>query len=704
MSGGGARVRHDNNKCKLTKSVQRPHTPGKRSHEDRRANDFLEPLPISLFAVGQPRLCLRLALGSSGMFSLQRRWDEGPVAGTATVHRQRTASAAPPNVLPPNSAGTKVFLSNVPPHVKGEDIHNMCLNYGNIVNIEKANSRDPSSGQAFIVTTDSPDSAQSIVQNLNMIEYEGAYLKADFLAGDGRRRRGQRTGMAALTSIAGSNRQTDFPLRILVQSDMVGAIIGRQGSTIRHITQQTRARVDVHRKDNLGSLEKAITIYGNPENCTNACRKILEVMHAEASSTNKGSVVGGDENGTTGADATAQQQQHQHARDEEAGNTNDRVGSSCSEITLKILAHNNLIGRIIGKGGQTIKRIMSDTDTKITVSSINDISSFNLERIITVKGTIENMSRAEAQISQKLRQSYENDLQAMAPQSLMFPGLHPMAMMSTASMNYGNRQQALFNTSHTPFPYTGTLPAQTGPASETQETAFLYIPNSSVGAIIGTKGSHIRNIIRFSGAIVKIAQLESEKPVDPNCERKVTISGTAEAQWKAQYLIYEKMREEGFVVGNEDVRLTVEIHVPSAQVGRIIGKGGQNVRELQRVTGSVIKLSEQQSSPPAEGDETTVHIIGPFFSVQSAQRRIRAMVTLPPSSVIPPVTGARSRNVSQEGGVRSRRDGSATSLPGGAMTPQQQHQQQQHQQQSSQSSPSSQASSGQAQQQQQPQQ
>lgn len=93
-----------------------------------------------------------------------------------------------------------------------------------------------------------------------------------------------------------------------------------------------------------------------------------------------------------------------------------------SEICLKILAHNNLIGRIIGKGGNTIKRIMQETDTKITVSSINDISSFNLERIITVKGTIDNMSRAEAQISAKLRQSYENDLQAMAPQTMMFPG------------------------------------------------------------------------------------------------------------------------------------------------------------------------------------------------------------------------------------------------------------------------------------------
>ena len=85
-----------------------------------------------------------------------------------------------------------------------------------------------------------------------------------------------------------------------------------------------------------------------------------------------------------------------------------------SEISLRILAHNNLIGRIIGKGGTTIKKIMQDTDTKITVSSINDINNFNLERVITVKGSIDNMSKAESMISNKLRQSYENDLQAMA--------------------------------------------------------------------------------------------------------------------------------------------------------------------------------------------------------------------------------------------------------------------------------------------------
>ena len=48
------------------------------------------------------------------------------------------------------------------------------------------------------------------------------------------------------------------------------------------------------------------------------------------------------------------------------------------------------------------------------MSSLNDVSSFNMERVITIKGTIENMSRAEGMISAKLRQSYESDLQAMA--------------------------------------------------------------------------------------------------------------------------------------------------------------------------------------------------------------------------------------------------------------------------------------------------
>ena len=112
--------------------------------------------------------------------------------------------------------------------------------------------------------------------------------------------------------------------------------------------------------------------------------------------------------------------------------------------------------------------------------------------------------------------------------------------------------------------------------------------------ILGSKGSHIRNIIKFSGSSVKIASVEEEEASggsssnpasaaavpaaaglaatavagqDAIAQRRVTIVGAPEAQWKAQYLIFQKLREEGFTPGNnEDIRLTIEIMVPSAQV------------------------------------------------------------------------------------------------------------------------------------------
>lgn len=80
-------------------------------------------------------------------------------------------------------------------------------------------------------------------------------------------------------------------------------------------------------------------------------------------------------------------------------------------------------------------------------------------------------------------------------------------------------------------------------------------------------------------------------------------------------MIFDKLRDEGFVPATEEVRLTVEILVPSSQVGRIIGRGGSNVRELQRVTGSIIKLPTQGSTDGTE-DTTTVHIIGHFLATQ----------------------------------------------------------------------------------------
>ena len=101
-----------------------------------------------------------------------------------------------------------------------------------------------------------------------------------------------------------------------------------------------------------------------------------------------------------------------------------------------------------------------------------------------------------------------------------------------------------------------------------------------------------------------------------------------------QFWIYQRVCEQSYVYFDE-VRLVTEVAVPTKLVGRIIGKAGANVRELQRVTGASVKIPETAED---EADETIVRITANFHASQHVQARIRQLViqfnlqggTLPP--------------------------------------------------------------------------
>jgi len=107
-------------------------------------------------------------------------------------------------------------------------------------------------------------------------------------------------------------------------------------------------------------------------------------------------------------------------------------------------------------------------------------------------------------------------------------------------------------------------------------------------------------------------------------ERRVTITGTDQQQYKAQIWIFQRVSEHTHQFFDE-VRLCTEIQVPSKLVGRIIGKGGQNVRELQRVTGAQVKIPEDAATQD-ENEDTVVRIIGNFNASQAVQARVRQLV------------------------------------------------------------------------------
>jgi heterogeneous nuclear rnp K-like protein 2 len=72
------------------------------------------------------------------------------------------------------------------------------------------------------------------------------------------------------------------------------------------------------------------------------------------------------------------------------------------------------------------------------------------------------------------------------------------------------------------------------------QTQNISIPSDMVGCIIGRGGSKISEIRKTSGARISIAKA----PHDDTGERMFTITGSASANEKALYLLYENLEAE----------------------------------------------------------------------------------------------------------------------------------------------------------------
>ncbi|XP_066097160.1 insulin-like growth factor 2 mRNA-binding protein 2 isoform X4 [Saccopteryx bilineata] len=481
----------------------------------------------------------------------------------------------------------KIQIRNIPPHLQWEVLDGLLAQCGTVENVEQVNTDTETA--VVNVTYATREEAKIAIEKLSGHQFENYSFKISYIPDEEvsspsppqRAQRGDHSSREQGHAPGGSSqaRQIDFPLRILVPTQFVGAIIGKEGLTIKNITKQTQSRVDIHRKENSGAAEKPVTIHATPEGTSEACRMILEIMQKEADETKLSSNM--SSNSLLACKITAEKF------------TNNMETPGSEDIPLKILAHNGLVGRLIGKEGRNLKKIEHETGTKITISSLQDLSIYNPERTITVKGTVEACANAEIEIMKKLREAFENDMLAVNTHSGYFSSLYPPHQFG-------------------PFPHHHSYPEQ--------EIVNLFIPTQAVGAIIGKKGAHIKQLARFAGASIKIAPAEGPDV----SERMVIITGPPEAQFKAQGRIFGKLKEENFFNPKEEVKLEAHIRVPSSTAGRVIGKGGKTVNELQNLTSAEVIVPRDQT--PDENEEVIVRIIGHFFASQTAQRKIREIV------------------------------------------------------------------------------
>ncbi|XP_029938156.1 insulin-like growth factor 2 mRNA-binding protein 3 isoform X1 [Salarias fasciatus] len=508
--------------------------------------------------------------------------------------------------VPKRQRSCKLQIRNIPPHMQWEVLDGMLAQYGPVESCEQVNTDTETA--VVNVRYAAKEHARLAWEKLNGSVIENYTVKVSYIpdetaAPEGPSAGGRRGFNARGPPRAGSpglgtrpKVQSDIPLRMLVPTQFVGAIIGKEGATIRNITKQTHSKIDIHRKENAGAAEKPITIHSTPEGCTKACRTIMEIMQKEAVDT-----------------------------------------KFTEEIPLKLLAHNNFVGRLIGKEGRNLKKIEQDTGIKIYISSLQELTVYQLERTITIKGSIDACSRAQEEVMKKIRESHDSDMAAMNLQSNLIPGLNlnALGLFSGApgmgpSMSSGPPPGAhggcpSFGCS----PYEGEGPfwasmlsasSQPFAGHPESETVHLFIPALAVGAIIGKQGQHIKQLSHFAGASIKIAPAEG---MDAK-QRMVIIVGPPEAQFKAQCRIFGKLKEENFFGPKEEVKLEAHIKVPSFAAGRVIGKGGKTVNELQNLTCAEVVVPRDQT--PDENDQVIVKISGHFFACQLAQRKIQEIL------------------------------------------------------------------------------
>ncbi|XP_067879035.1 tudor and KH domain-containing protein-like [Heterodontus francisci] len=145
----------------------------------------------------------------------------------------------------------------------------------------------------------------------------------------------------------------------------------------------------------------------------------------------------------------------------------------------------------------------------------------------------------------------------------------------------------------------------------------MRVPRDAVKIIIGRQGSTIKQLRKETGARIEVEDSEETGGYEGPAERVLTVVGSPVQVCKAKVAIHQLLADS--------MKITEELHVPHRAVGRIIGRGGESIREICRTTGAKI-VCEKETSEQILDTRRSVKISGTKQEVASARALIVAKV------------------------------------------------------------------------------
>ncbi|OJD17324.1 hypothetical protein AJ78_02562 [Emergomyces pasteurianus Ep9510] len=280
-----------------------------------------------------------------------------------------------------------------------------------------------------------------------------------------------------------------------------------------------------------------------------------------------------------------------------------RRAGSIDDNVETISVESSLVGLIIGRQGESLRRIEADTGTRIQFLDNADPSSS--VRLCKITGSRAARGDAKAEITRMISES--------------------------SASRSGTRPD---RPGHMP-------PRDTSqPALDDEDAVRIMVPDRTVGLIIGRGGETIRDLQERSGCHVNI--VNENKSI--NGLRPVNLIGSPEATERAKNFILEIVESDTRQLANPTQReprpayggdpsggaagaekVNDMMFIPPDAVGMIIGKGGDTIKEMQAVTGCRINIQ----SPVGRDAEREVTLVGSRGAIEEAKRMIMEKIDSP---------------------------------------------------------------------------
>lgn len=259
---------------------------------------------------------------------------------------------------------------------------------------------------------------------------------------------------------------------------------------------------------------------------------------------------------------------------------------------------NKVVGTVIGKGGEKVKRVREESGCHITFS---DNHPGVVERVLTITGEVANVNEACRHVVTQL----EHDAAA---------GAHGQHVQEQTQ----------------------------GPIGENKLTVKVLVPSSQAGAIIGKGGSQLDSMRKSTDCGMQVSQ----EVLGRSTDRPLTLTGTAAGiiaclalvaqvlhttplrageqpyipqQIQQQYGAYGQQQMYGGYGGMyapKAQQTMQQFTIANDLVGCVIGRGGCEINSMRQQSGAQIRIHDQDNT----STERLVSVSGTPEQVQLAQQ------------------------------------------------------------------------------------